>query len=158
MQVWSENKARVAQLNSDNASTGVVFNLNQNSDLTENEYKKMMGLRVPEEVKQQIAAKQSNRSNEKSNRRNLWGNDDDNTDQSINWVTKGKVNEVKNQGCGDCWAFASTTVLESMQAINNDTEVIRLSEQEAGDCDFRSGGCDGGWMSNYWRMSAEIGS
>ena len=45
-----------------------------------------------------------------------------------------------------------------MQAIKNDTVPVRLSEQEGVDCDERSGGCRGGWMHNYWRMSMEIGS
>ena len=79
-------------------------------------------------------------------------------DQSINWVSEGKVLPVKNQGaCGSCWAFAATTVQEAMQAIKNDSKV-RLSEQEGVDCDVNSYGCNGGWMSNYWVMSSEIGS
>ena len=45
-----------------------------------------------------------------------------------------------------------------MQAIKNDAAVIRLSEQEGVDCDKESYGCDGGWMSSYWKMSANIGS
>ena len=40
----------------------------------------------------------------------------------------------------------------------NDAPVVRLSEQEGVDCDKNSYGCNGGWMSNYWQMSAEIGS
>ena len=80
-------------------------------------------------------------------------------DMSINWIDQNKVHPVKNQGsCGSCWAFAAATVQESMQAIKNDAPVVRLSEQEGVDCDSRSYGCSGGWMSNYWRMSAAIGS
>ena len=45
-----------------------------------------------------------------------------------------------------------------MQSIKNDAPVVRLSEQEGVDCDKNSYGCNGGWMSNYWQMSAEIGS
>ena len=79
--------------------------------------------------------------------------------RSINWVTRGKVGPVKNQGtCGACWAFAATTIQESMQAIKNDTDVVQLSEQEGIDCDASSSGCDGGTIDNYWKMSARIGS
>ena len=45
-----------------------------------------------------------------------------------------------------------------MQAIKNETSVVRLSEQEGVDCDKQSYGCEGGWMEYYWRMSADIGS
>jgi len=34
MLIWSENKAKVAKLNAENASTGVVFKLNETGDLT----------------------------------------------------------------------------------------------------------------------------
>lgn len=68
---------------------------------------------------------------------------------------------VKNQGdCGSCWAFAATTIMETMQAIKYGT-ILKLSEQEALDCtdaeaklihgvDYRSFGCDGGNPLSYW--------
>ena len=147
---------RVARLNNDNASNSVVFKINETGDLNDVEFKKMQGLQVPEEASQQATDNQSNRGNGRNKGRNL---QDSNTDQSINWVTQGKVHEVKSQGgCGSCWAFAAATVQESMQAIKNETNVIRLSEQEGVDCDQRSYGCSGGWMEYYWRMSSEIGS
>ena len=45
-----------------------------------------------------------------------------------------------------------------MQAIKKDAAPVRLSEQEGVDCDHNSSGCNGGWMSYYWKMSANIGS
>ena len=51
----------------------------------------------------------------------------------INWVEKGKVTPVKDQdNCGSCWAFATTSPLESRYAIENNlsgAELINLSEQ-----------------------------
>jgi C1A family cysteine protease len=48
---------------------------------------------------------------------------------SVNWVTAGKVNPVKNQGsCGSCWAFATTASMESAHAIYHST-LPSLSEQ-----------------------------
>ena len=80
-------------------------------------------------------------------------------DQSINWVDKGKVHPVKDQGgCGASWAFAAATVQETMQAIKNETDVVRLSEQEGIDCDKNSWGCDGGEMYSYWEWSSKNGS
>jgi len=45
-----------------------------------------------------------------------------------------------------------------MQAIMKDTTPVRLSEQEAVDCDVWSDGCNGGLSENYFYMSYEIGS
>jgi len=47
---------------------------------------------------------------------------------AVDWVTKGIVNPIKDQGrCGSCWAFASTAVMESMHAIKTG-ELLSLSE------------------------------
>ena len=62
----------------------------------------------------------------------------------VNWVEKGIVTSVKNQGgCGSCWAFAATAVLESAHALAS-KQLISLSEQQLVDCDKGCGGCNGG--------------
>lgn len=46
----------------------------------------------------------------------------------VDWVKKGKVNPVQNQGyCGSCWSFAVTANVESAYAIKNNT-LPKLSE------------------------------
>ena len=72
-------------------------------------------------------------------------------DYYIDWVKKGKVTAVKNQGnCGSCWAFAAATVQETMQSIKTGKRPLRLSEQQGLDCCEESFGCEGGWMAHYW--------
>ena len=150
MQVWLDNKNTVDDLNESNLGTGVTFGMNETGDLTELEFKMMQGLIIPWDV--QLEKNKNNDSDNGGSRRLQ-------QEQSISWVDKGKVHPVKNQGgCGSCWAFAAATVQESMQSIKNDEPVVRLSEQEGVDCDASSYGCNGGWMSNYWKMSAAIGS
>jgi KDEL-tailed cysteine endopeptidase len=54
--------------------------------------------------------------------------------------------KVKNQGrCGSCWAFSTTSSVESLMRINNHS-VERLSEQQLVDCSKKNNGCNGGLM------------
>lgn len=67
----------------------------------------------------------------------------------IDWVSKGDVSRVKNQGnCGSCWAFSATGVTESFFRLKG--QKPELSEQQLVDCSGSYGnhGCNGGWPSN----------
>lgn len=63
-----------------------------------------------------------------------------------NWNNTDYLSPVKNQEkCGSCWAFSTTSAIETFMRINNFT-VDRLSEQELVDCSIDNNGCSGGIM------------
>jgi len=67
---------------------------------------------------------------------------------SIDWRTKGAVNEIKDQGqCGSCWAFSTVGSVEGRTAVKTG-ELPNLSEQQLVDCAGKEGnnGCSGGLM------------
>lgn len=47
---------------------------------------------------------------------------------SVNWVTAGAVNAVKNQGsCGSCWSFSTMAAVESAH-FNATNKLLSFSE------------------------------
>ncbi|KAK6727078.1 hypothetical protein RB195_005026 [Necator americanus] len=76
---------------------------------------------------------------------------------SVDWVSAGKVIDVKDQGqCGSCWAFATVASVEAAYAIKTG-QLTRLSEQELVDCDSRNNGCNGGYRPYAMRFVQEHG-
>jgi C1A family cysteine protease len=98
------------------------------STWTHEEYKKMLTLKVPENMVETPHVI-----------------DTVGIPTAIDWRTKGAVNPVKNQGqCGSCWAFSATCAIEGHHQIQSGT-LISLAEQELVDCDTQCAGCNGGW-------------
>jgi C1A family cysteine protease len=82
--------------------------------------------------------------------------------ESVDWVTKGAVTNIKDQGqCGSCWSFSTTGALEGAYFIKYGV-LEAFSEQQLVDCDnYHNGGkdlgCKGGLMDNAFTWIGDNG-
>ncbi|CAF1285937.1 unnamed protein product [Didymodactylos carnosus] len=66
------------------------------------------------------------------------GQEDVTIPTSLDWVAEGRVSSVKDQlQCGDCYAFATTAVMEGLVAKKTGL-LLNLSPQEINDCSLES--------------------
>jgi len=129
-EIFKTNMRKMEIHNSGNH--GWTMGITRFADLTEEEFLEFVGSSVIKHV-----------PGETFDASNYGANDD-----VVDWVEKGAVTAIKDQGqCGSCWAFSSTGSLEGQNFIKNKT-LISFSEQELVDCSRLEGneGCNGGLM------------
>jgi C1A family cysteine protease len=136
---------KVEELNKQ--SKGIVYSINQHSDLSEDEWQSRFVM--PTQVNRKPKVNEYN-----SKIITTYAN------SSIDWRDRGVITAVKDQSsCGSCWAFAGTEGMESawiMAGHANDT--LELSPQQLIDCDSqRSSGCKGGYLSGAYVYGQRVG-
>jgi len=130
LSIFSDNMERVAKMNAEHVLINgeAVFGVTKFSDLTPQEFKKFYLGYVP--------------SNSSQPRVDVVLDGPPAND--IDWVSKGAVTPVKDQGqCGSCWAFSATAAIESYYKLSGKSLIV-LSAQQINSCDKRDGGCNGG--------------
>jgi len=134
---WQKNLEDAKTHNAEFSNTYTI-GMNQFSDMSDEEFSSTMlpGLNVPMEEYKGPVFQSTNRT----------------LADSVDWIIKGYVTPIKNQGhCGSCYAFAATGSLEG-QWFATRGELPTLSEQQIVDCSRRYGNlaCNGGWYTSAW--------
>ena len=71
---------------------------------------------------------------------------------SFDWLDKGIIFLAKDQGqCGSCWAFSAISAIEPYYALY-DGMLTEFSEQQLINCTPSCLGCNGGLMTEAYRL------
>merc|ERR1712159_727084 len=134
---FKDNVDFITSHNARSEEHGYTVGINQFGDMSSKEFKKVM-LTYRADLK-------------KANPAPIL--DESNLADSVDWVAKGAVTPVKNQGqCGSCWASSTTGSTEGAYLIATG-KLLSFSEQELVDCagSYGNQGCSGGLMDDGFK-------
>lgn len=140
LRIFHQNYMNILGLNTQNSSWKA--GLNKFSDLTPKEFStKYAGFRPRTQPRNEVDLPSNGNPHE------------------IDWVKKGAVNAVKDQGnCGSCWAFSTIAAVEGRYKLAKG-KLYSLSEQQLVDCSTSYGneGCNGGLMDYGFKYIIDHG-
>ncbi|KRX07570.1 hypothetical protein PPERSA_11119 [Pseudocohnilembus persalinus] len=134
--IWVENFKLVQKINQENK--GFKLGMTKFAHLTNEEFRQTIG-----EYKK---FEQTEEKQDQVQKQIYKNKKEENLPTKVDWIKKGVVGQVFNQGsCGGCWAFSATQALTSLNAINSGN-FVQLSQQQLIDCDRNviNDGCHGG--------------
>eukprot|EP00250_Pteridium_aquilinum_P015903 c22830_g1_i1 orf=169-1287(-) len=150
--IFKRNLAKAAKMQRQDPSA--VHGVTKFSDLTEEEFSRFLGLKVPPFLTRSAS----------SDAPILPTND---LPSDFDWRERGAVSDVKNQGsCGSCWTFSTTGAVEGAHFVKTG-KLLSLSEQQLVDCDHEcdptygedacDNGCNGGLMTSAYGYVRKAG-
>ncbi|XP_039606733.1 procathepsin L-like [Polypterus senegalus] len=142
--IWEKNFHMIEEHNLKFSKGQSTFEMGINhlGDMTNEEINSMLNrFRIPDDNRNNFTdAKYTEPSDYQSSR-------------GVNWVKKGYVTNVRDQGhCGSCWAFSATGALEGLLKKTTG-KLVELSPQNLMDCstDFGNHGCNGGYITRAFK-------
>lgn len=138
--IWKENRAAIKAHNLSKKSWSLA--INKFGDLTQEEFAEMYLNKYETDTLKDIEVL-----------------DTAALPTTIDWVAKGAVTQVKNQGqCGSCWSFSTTGSVEGLHFLEGN-QLVSLSEQQLMDCStsFGNMGCNGGLMDDAFQYVISTG-
>jgi len=143
LSIFADNMERVNKMNAEHIliSGEAVFGVTPFSDLSPKEFKQYyLGYKPSNVTKTYVSVEL-----------------DGPVANDIDWVSKGAVTPVKDQGrCGSCWAFSATAAIESYAQLAGKGLKV-LSAQQINSCDKEDGGCNGGNTETAYDYVKEAG-
>jgi len=129
--IFAEAVQKMEAINADPTATFKV-GFNKMTDWTHAEYKQLLGFKPAADEQLQTV---------------YFDKHGTAAPASVNWVTAGAVQAVRDQGqCGSCWSFSSMGAIESAHWLATG-ESVDTSEQQLVDCSNLNLGCNGGNQS-----------
>ncbi len=139
-EIFLKNNAFIEAHNRDETQTYRLGH-NQFSDMTHDEFLQAMALG---KYSPNVLAHRNKNEKDMETSMVRRGLDKHNLPKSVNWIAKGAVTPVRNQGmCGSCWAFSAIGAIEGARFLDTGN-LTALSEQQLLDCDKVDRGCMGG--------------